>query len=392
MKKIIPLVLVLLVIPVVLAVTSNAEKNVRVMADTASVLDKLVFRLKGCSIVHELNDATALRCPKGVQIEGAFEDKVYHIMDMDTNIQINADGVWNLGHTGTGVTVAVLDTGIDTDHPELVSITVGGKGFGYNTYEDDNGHGTHVAGIITSDGTTDTFSKGVAPDAEVWTGKVCNSGGSCHISDIAAGIEYVVNNNIAETISISIGGGGTGGPNCNRDYLAQKVNWAVDNGVTVVVAAGNTAGVVSSPACASGAIAVGAVDKSNVRAYFSGTGKALDIMAPGVSIYSSVMGGGYEYWQGTSMATPHVSATVALMKQKNPTWTDADIKEALYNTAEDLGLSSRKQGHGRVDAYGAVTYTGEAPPSKCKKKGPKCNCNGICDLRETIETCPWDCP
>ena len=403
-------------------------KGKRVIADTTSPIDKFIFRMKGCTIVHELNDATALECPEGVQIEGAFEDEVYHIMDTDANVQINADDVWVMDPpiTGAGVTVAVLDTGIDKDHPELISSIVGGKGFGYPDYEDDNGHGTHVAGIITSDGTVDGLSKGAAPGAGVWVAKVLGSSGSGWSTDIAAAIEYVVegddgipgtDDEPAEIISMSLGGGGTGGPNCNRDYLAQKVNWAVDNGVTVVVAAGNTAGVVSSPACASGAIAVGAVDKNDVRAYFSGTGKALDIMAPGVIIYSTVIGG-YGYKSGTSMATPHVSATVALMEQKNPTWTDADIKEALYNTAVDLGLSSREQGNGRVDAYAAVNYgtttttipegcgdgycAGSEVGEDCYSCSKDCACRGKdcskgccgneqCEEAENSKNCPVDC-
>lgn len=324
--------------------------------------------LNKCEILHKLDDATALRCPKGIQIENAFEDEVYHIMDMDANVQINADDVWALGYTGSGVTVAVLDTGIDTDHPELESSIAGGKGFGYATYEDDNGHGTHVAGIITADGVGGTpsgFAKGVAPNAGVWMAKVCNASGSCYVSDIAAAIEYVVkgkdgiiNNGDepAKIMSISLGGGGTAGTNCDYDYLAKKVNWAVDNGVTAVAAAGNTAGRVSSPGCASKAIAVGAVNKSDVRAPWSGSGNALDIMAPGVSIYSSIMGGGYASWSGTSMATPHVSATITLLRQKNSTLTDAQIKNALYTTAKDLGAKGwdKYYGWGRVDALGAI--------------------------------------
>jgi subtilisin family serine protease len=324
--------------------------------------------LNRCEVLHKLDDATALRCPKGIQIENAFEDEVYHIMDMDANRQINADDVWALGYTGSGVTVAILDTGIDTDHPELITSIAGGKGFGYATYEDDNGHGTHVAGIITADGVGGEplgFAKGAAPNAGVWMAKVCNASGSCYVSDIAAAIEYVVkgkdgiiNNGDepAKIMSISLGGGGTAGTNCDYDYLAKKVNWAVSNGETVVAAAGNTAGRVSSPGCASKAIAVGAVNKSDVRPYWSGSGNALDIMAPGVSIYSSIMDGGYASWSGTSMATPHVSATVSLLKEAKPLLTDSQIKDALYKTAKDLGKIGwdKYYGWGRIDALGAI--------------------------------------
>lgn len=347
---------------------SPVFSDYRTMALETSFLNRVLYRLKGCKIIHELEDATALECPTSTQIKGAFEDKVYQIMDLGADKQINSDDVWTLGYTGSGVTVAVLDTGIDTDHPELfdsIDSIAGGKGFGYATYEDDHGHGTHVSGIITANG-VDANAKGVAPEAMVWMAKVCNAQGSCYSSDIAAAIEYVVKgeDGIPNTLddpmnimSISLGGGGTSGANCDYDYLANKVNWAVGYGVTVVAAAGNSANRISSPGCASKAIAVGAVNKSDVRAAWSGSGNALDIMAPGVNIYSSIIDG-YASWSGTSMATPHVSATVALMRQAKPTSADSQIKNALYKTAKDLGKTGwdKYYGWGRVDALGAVNY------------------------------------
>lgn len=360
----------------------------RLIARTSFLPDRIMFRLRGCIILHELSDATAIECPEEVAkaLSNVEKDEIFYIMDLNADRQINADDVWVLGYTGSGVTVAVLDTGIDTDHPELAGSIAGGKGFGYTTYEDDHGHGTHVSGIITANGVGGTLidgqylSKGVAPDALVWMAKVCNSQGSCYSSDIAAAIEYVVNNNIAKVMSISLGGGGTSGSNCDTDFLASKVNWAVDNGVTVVAAAGNTAGIISSPGCASKAIAVGAVDKNDVRASWSGTGYALDIMAPGVSIYSSVIGG-YASWSGTSMATPHISATIALLRQVNSALTDAQIKDALYKTAKDLGSTGWDEyyGWGRVDALAAVNYV-KPPEPECTVDGD-CNdglyCNGF---------------
>jgi serine protease len=162
-------------------------------------------------------------------------------------------------------------------------------------------------------------------------------------------------------MSISLGGGGTSKANCDSDYLAKKVNWAVDNGVTVVAAAGNTGGKVSSPACASKAIAVGAVDKNDVRPKWSGSGNALDIVAPGVNIYSTLPNNSYASWSGTSMATPHVSAVVALLLQANSGLTDSQIKEALYKTAKDLGSAGwdKYYGYGRVDALAALNYVRE---------------------------------
>ena len=373
-NKLILIFIVILLIPTVLAITDITDKptdikSTRVIAHTNSFIDRTMFRIQGCKIIHELNDATAMECPEGVASN--FEtDEVYHVMDLQADKQINADKVWLQGYTGSGVTVAVLDTGIDTDNPELAGSIAGGQGFGYATYEDDNGHGTHVSGIITANG-VDPNAKGVAPDVNIWMAKVCDSTGSCYVSDIATAIDYVVkgpdgipNNGDepAKIISISLGGGGTSGANCDSDYLASEVNWAVDNGVTVVVAAGNSAGIVSSPACASKAIAVGAVDKSDVRASFSGTGSALDIMTPGVNIYSPIIGG-YASWSGTSMATPHISATIALLRQKNPLLTDSQIKDALYKTAKDLGSTGwdKYYGWGRVDALAAVNSV--SPPT-----------------------------
>jgi subtilisin family serine protease len=363
MKKLFALaILIILLLPLTIAQPSG--KRARLIAHTTFLPEKILLRLKGCSIIHELNDATAIECPEEIvsSLKNVEEDKIYHIMDLEADQQINADDVWSLGYNGSGITVAVLDTGIDTNHPELSDSIAGGKSFVTYTssFEDDNGHGTHVSGIITADG-VDTKAKGVAPDAKIWMAKVCDSKGSCYSSDIAAAIEYIVKNNISRIISISLGGGGTSRANCDSDYLAKKVNWAVDNGVTVAAAAGNTAGKVSSPACASKAIAVGAVDKNDVRPSWSGSGNALDIVAPGVSIYSSLPNNSYASWSGTSMATPHVSAVVALLLQANSGLTDSQIKEALYKTAKDLGSAGwdKYYGYGRVDALAALNYVRE---------------------------------
>lgn len=360
------------------------DREDKLIALTTSSNDKENFKRLGCSIYRELSDATAIRCPKGVAGKldvPLVKDEVLTIQDLQADMQIGADKVWDMGNTGQGVIVAVLDTGVDYNHQELQPANIasnavvnggvaGGKSFvAYTTdFFDDHGHGTHVSGIITSDGTVDINSKGVAPGASVWAAKVCDAGGSCATSDIAAAIQYVGNgpdgipangDEPSRIISMSLGGGGTLKKNCDGDYLAQQVNWFVSIGGTAAIAAGNAGIAVSSPGCASGAIAVGAVDKSDNRASFSGWGKALDIMAPGVQIYSTLPGNTYAAWDGTSMATPHVSATIALMRSKNAGITDSDIKNILYSTAKDLGAAGWDPfyGYGRVDAYNAVLNT-----------------------------------
>jgi minor extracellular protease Epr len=392
MKKVIlfSILTAVLLSSMVLAITDmkiSDIKHNRVIARTNSLTDRILFRVQGCKIIHELNDATAMDCPEA--IASRFEqDEVLHIMDLQADQQIGADKVWTLGYDGTGITVAVLDTGVDSNHQELSDSIAGGKSFvSYTTsYYDDHGHGTHVSGIITANGVV-ANAKGVAPGAKVWMAKVCDASGSCYTSDIAAAIDYVVNgpdgtpntgDEPAKIISISLGGGGTRAANCDSDYLASKVNWAVSNGVTVVAAAGNTGGIVSSPACASGAIAVGAVDKSDVRPYWSGSGNALDIVAPGVSIYSSLPSNSYASWSGTSMATPHVSATVALMKQENPSLTDSDIKNILYSTAKDLGSAGwdKYYGWGRIDAYNACLAVEQPTCSSDTQCDDGLYCNG----------------
>jgi len=385
MKKLFVLLSLAIILPIIVLAQSPRSRFI------AKTTLRFVPVLHGCKIIHELNDATAVECSEAaVELMKKFvpveEDRVYYIMDFDADKQIGADKVWAQGYNGSGVVIAVLDTGVDLSHQELFDSIAGGKSFVNYTesYQDDNGHGTHVAGIITANGVEEK-AKGVAPGALIWVAKVCDSSGSCYSSDIAAAIEHVVNNRIAKVISMSLGGGGTSRANCDSDYLAKKVNWAVNNGVTVVAAAGNTAGIVASPACASKAIAVGAVDKNDVRASWSGSGLALDIVAPGVDIYSTLPNG-YASWSGTSMATPHVSAVIALLLQANSALTDSQIKDALYKTANDLGSAGwdRYYGYGRINASAALNYVLAPPPTTttttlpCLPRFSSCTSNEQC--------------
>ena len=187
---------------------------------------------------------------------------------------------------------------------------------------DDNGHGTHVAGIIASN---DSYSKGIAYGAKLLIGKVLDSNGEGTYSTVIEGIEWCLNNS-AQVISLSLGGDYYTG-NCDSDLLAKAVNSVVEKNVVVVAAAGNLGGCgIATPACASKAIAVGAVDKSKNVAGFSGRGSELDLLAPGVSINSTLPSNKFGYSSGTSMAAPHVAGAAAILLQLNLNLSPSQIK------------------------------------------------------------------
>src|SRR3989344_2229737 len=241
---------------------------------------------------------------------------------------VNWDDVHNLvvaGYniTGEGQTVCVVDTGIDYTHPGLTGAYVAGYDYYNNDSDplDDQGHGTHVAGIIAS---SDATYHGLAPGAKIAAVKVCSSAGSCPDADVLAGIDWCIANkntyNIS-VISISLGGGQYTSY-CDQEVdftpYAVAVNDAVANNILVVAATGNSgAGSIAGPACLQNATRVTATTKADVYpsyasryAFFTDT-----LTAPGSVITSLRKGGGTISMSGTSMATPHISAAAALIEQ-----------------------------------------------------------------------------
>ena len=350
------------------------EKDIRVIADTISEYDKESFVLKGCEIVHELKDKTALSCPKGIiHALNVREDKKYYLLDLKSDLQINADDVWVWGYDGFGVTIAILDTGVDDGHIELNDSVIATKNFVSGSSEDRDGHGTHVSGIITGNGIyniENNSAKGVSFGADIMVGKVCGPE-FCYSSDVMAGIEWAVENG-ADIISMSLGGGNYTGY-CDEDYLANKSNWAVEQGVVVIAASGNDNAGVSSPACGTKVISVGAVDENDIRASFSNYGVALDFVAPGVDIlstYSCHVPGlscdsyWYKYMSGTSMSAPHVAGMSALILHADPSLTPSKVKQALIDTAVDLGDPGKDDyyGYGRIDGANIIISGGDVIP------------------------------
>jgi hypothetical protein len=239
---------------------------------------------------------------------------------------------------------------------------------------DDNGHGTHCAGIIAGTGMASDFKfVGVAPNTELYAYKVMDNEGNGYTSWFIEGMERAVDPNgdgnfsdHVDVISISAGDS-SGYPG---DILSVAADNAADLGVVVIVAAGNDGpsyDSISSPGCAQKVICVGATDKKGEIAAFSSRGSDStetvkpDVVAPGVGITSTWPGGDYRALSGTSMACPHVAGVVALLLQMHPNWTPDEIKTALRNTAVDLGYNLTTQGYGQIDALNIVTLS-DVPP------------------------------
>ncbi|MBM0277116.1 S8 family peptidase [Micromonospora tarensis] len=274
--------------------------------------------------------------------------------------QIGAPTAWQAGFDGTGVTVGVLDTGIDADHPDFAGHLTEVRDFtGGNDPADGVGHGTHVASTIVGSGAaSDGRYRGVAPGAKLLVGKVCATT-ECQDSDVVAGMQWLAPR--ARVVNLSIGG--TDAP--GLDPLETAVQELSDRyGTLFVVAAGNEGKPksVSSPASADDALAVAAVDSDDQRAYFSSRGPRVgdnhikpEISAPGVDIVAAAPGGDYATMSGTSMATPHVAGTAAILAGQHPDWTGPQLKAALMGAAKPTGEDTLyEQGAGRVDIARAV--------------------------------------
>ncbi|MGW1296511.1 S8 family peptidase [Streptomyces sp. NPDC002533] len=296
--------------------------------------------------------------------------------------QIGADKVWEAGYDGTGVKVAVLDTGVDETHPDLAGQQIAEKNFSASPdAKDRQGHGTHVASTVAGTGAKGGGAyKGVAPGARLLDGKVLDDSGSGNESDIITAIEWAVDEG-ADIVNMSLGGPDSPGV----DPLEEAVNHYTDTaGVLFAIAAGNAgpdASTVGSPGAADGALTVGAVDGDDRTAAFSSRGPRVgdgaikpDVTAPGVDITAASAPGstiakeygenpeGYVTISGTSMATPHVAGAAALLKQRNPGWKAAELKGALTASAKDTGFPAFEQGSGRIQADRAVEQTVYAEP------------------------------
>jgi subtilisin family serine protease len=339
----------------------------------------LLKTLKGVKRVEPDAKVFALKPPGGCdpwpECNKEGEEPLLQTLEWGVN-RIDADLAWGVSR-GTGIKVAIIDSGIDMDHPDLIANLQGGinfvsKGAAWNPadptkWDDDNGHGTHVAGIVAAvDNNIGVI--GVAPEAHLWAVKVLDRKGGGYLSDVIAGIKWSIDHDM-QVINMSLG------TSSDIQSFHDAVDAAYDAGIVIVAAAGNsgdgdgTTNEVIYPAKYSSVIAVAATRSDDSTPYWSAEGEEVEIAAPGVSIRSTVKGGTYSTKSGTSMASPHAAGTVALLLNTtipalydtdiDGIWDPAEIRAVLIQTADDLEPSGFDNfyGWGLVDAEEAITGT-----------------------------------
>jgi subtilisin family serine protease len=302
---------------------------------------------------------------------------------------IRADDVHNAGFTGRGVVVAVLDTGIDANHPDLSSSIVAEQCFcsgccpngsseqsGAGAARDENGHGTNVSGIITGDGKV--APAGVAPDADIVAVRVLDKNGGGNSTQLVSGFDYVLKSRPeVKVVNLSLGSANLFSGTCDNAAsftaaFAQAINALKSRGTVVFASSLNNGSnsQIGVPACISSAVAVGAVydtdagtvsfgcTDASTRAdqvpCFSNSSSKVDMLAPGAPITSTGVGGGASTFLGTSQASPHAAAAAALLLQANPGLSPDRIKAALQGTGPTVTDGKNGLAFHRIDVKAAL--------------------------------------
>jgi thermitase len=264
-----------------------------------------------------------------------------------SHVKANSPGGWDLTLGNSNVKIAIVDTGVDYNHPELSGKVTKGKDIVNNDDDpmDDQGHGTHCAGIAAAKTNNGVGVAGMGFNCSLIAVKVLNASGVGQADWTAKGIIDAADRG-ADVISLSIGGG-------DAQVKKDAVNYAWSKGCVVVAAAGNENTTEKSyPGAYENAIGVGASDQSDQRASFSNYGADwVDVAAPGVAILSTLPGNKYEAWDGTSMACPMVAGLVGLMKSYAPTSTNVQLRAALEANCDPIGNWIAK---GRINAYKSI--------------------------------------
>ena len=341
--------------------TSSSAQEKILNSLGAGVLYMYSQAIKGFAAELSLSQVSALR--QNPNVLAVEKDRVLAItesqsdatwgLDRINQAALPLDGVYSYQASGSDVTAYIIDTGVQASHPEF-----GGRvqaGYGEYAQTDCHGHGTHVAGTVGSS------TYGVAKSVQIVPVQVLECNGSGSWSGVIAGMDWVVSHHVAgvkAVANMSLGGGYYSAVNA-------AVQRMVDDGIVVVVAAGNDANNACSysPASASAAITVGASTSSDYRASFSNYGSCLDIFAPGQSITSTVMESSIATWSGTSMASPHVAGAAAILWSLHPEWTASEVSSSLIMTANPNTVQNAGSGSPTSLLYISPSVTAPSAPT-----------------------------
>ncbi len=337
------------------SITSDIEElNTFVLSVPAGRVAESIFNIESCPDLRYVEPNYLVHIADLIPSDPGWGNQ-YGL----TNIR--APQGWEMDTGSSSVTIAILDTGIDLTHLDLAGKLVGGIDIinGDNNPQDDHGHGTHVAGIAAALSNNGTGVAGVSWGARLMPIKVLNAAGNGTYADVADGIIWAADHG-AQIINLSLGGSNP------SQLLQDAVDYAASRGVVVVAAAGNTgSNFVLYPARYPNVIAVAATDSSNAHAAISNYGPEVDLSAPGVSIYSTWLGG-YDSRTGTSMAAPYVSGLAAILFGIPGNGSAAAVTQQMESTALDLGSSGWDDfyGHGLIQMDAALQLVfGNATPA-----------------------------
>lgn len=379
LKNLLPALLALLTVAALMlpAVFAGAQQQRKIVVFSPDELndaaqDELIARVGGVKIKNlDLISAKVVLLPSKASERALAQHPAVLRIDDDVEMhtlaqvlpwgidRIDAEMVWPTGNNADSIKVAIIDTGISAGHPDLAANIKGGVNTinSKKNWNDDNGHGSHVAGTVGALNNT-IGVVGAAPLVDLYAVKVLNRNGSGWISDIIEGIQWAVNNGM-QVANMSFGG------SSDIQSMHDALIAAYNAGMVLVAAAGNSGGAVGFPAAYQEVIAVSATDINNNLASFSSFGPEVDLAAPGVSIYSSYKGSGYATLSGTSMAAPHVTGSAALVLNTpvglydadlDGAWDPSEVQQKLQDTATDLGDPGFDNlfGWGLVNAFNAT--------------------------------------
>jgi subtilisin family serine protease len=347
-KRIAKIILILFMINLVLNIQNFAyAKNVEESSNNSTEKQTYMIKYKDSSKKSELQDTIIQKNGKVKKIIEKFntiiaeltpeeisnikDDHNIAVIEQDYVVQTLGEGIpWGVekikaidahrqGIFGKGINIAIFDTGI-SEHPDIkisggVSIIDGEK-----TYNDENGHGTNVAGVISSQINNEGII-GTAPEVNLYAIKVINSQGIGRYSDIIEGIEWAIDNNI-NIINMSFGG------DQYSKILEEAINMAYENNILIIAASGNNGGenTITYPAKYQNVIAVGAVDKENNLTSFTSTGTEMELVAPGTDILTTTLDGKQGKVEGTSFAASYVTGAAGLLWSKDKTISNTTIR------------------------------------------------------------------